>query len=139
MNTSSGYCRRNEHRRCPTHHYVNGTQKVPCECKCHSTALQTKDGRYIVVRRRLWRKSNPNLSAETRQQLVNELMTQRRNKRRAIKLGDSKLHAETKHKINEVKIALGERGPVWWDDGQPDYTRKMLYSTPYTMDMLCPL
>jgi hypothetical protein len=33
--------------------------------------------------------------------------------------------------VHEAKTALGERGPVWWDDGAPDYTRKLLKNTPY--------
>jgi hypothetical protein len=30
-----------------------------------------------------------------------------------------------------VKVALGERGPVWWDDGGPDLNRRMVINTPY--------
>lgn len=33
--------------------------------------------------------------------------------------------------VHEAKVALGERGPVWWDDGAPDYTRKLIENTPY--------
>ena len=33
--------------------------------------------------------------------------------------------------VNDVKLALGERGPVWWTDGQPDYNRKHPKNTPY--------
>ena len=29
------------------------------------------------------------------------------------------------------KISLGERGPVWWDDGPRDYNRCMVKNTPY--------
>ena len=27
--------------------------------------------------------------------------------------------------------ALGERGPVWWSDGAPDFNRRMVKNTPY--------
>ncbi|HEX6250898.1 MAG TPA: hypothetical protein VFZ56_05645 [Gemmatimonadaceae bacterium] len=27
--------------------------------------------------------------------------------------------------------ALGRAGPVWWDDGAPDYNRRMVRTTPY--------
>ena len=27
---------------------------------------------------------------------------------------------------------LGERGPVWWTDGAPDYNRRMVANTPYS-------
>ncbi|WP_366932661.1 hypothetical protein [Sphingopyxis sp.] len=33
--------------------------------------------------------------------------------------------------VDQTKRALGERGPVWWDDGAPDYNRQMARSTPY--------
>jgi hypothetical protein len=28
---------------------------------------------------------------------------------------------------------LGERGPVWWRDGAPDYNRKLAKNTPYAL------
>jgi hypothetical protein len=37
----------------------------------------TPDGRYFVVRGRLWRKSNPALGEQARQELINELMSAR--------------------------------------------------------------
>ena len=30
-----------------------------------------------------------------------------------------------------AKVALGERGPVWWDDGAPDLNRRMARNTVY--------
>ena len=33
--------------------------------------------------------------------------------------------------VDAVKRALGERGPVWWDDGAPDYNRRMARNSPY--------
>jgi hypothetical protein len=33
--------------------------------------------------------------------------------------------------VDEVKQALGERGPVWWDDGSPDLNRHMVKNTLY--------
>jgi len=35
------------------------------------------DGRYILIRRRLWRKSNPNLQEERQTQIAKELMSAR--------------------------------------------------------------
>lgn len=31
--------------------------------------------------------------------------------------------------VNEEKVALGEREPVWWGDGSPDYNRHMATNT----------
>jgi hypothetical protein len=33
--------------------------------------------------------------------------------------------------VDEVKRALGERGPAWWDDGSPDLNRHMAKNTDY--------
>ena len=30
-----------------------------------------------------------------------------------------------------AKLALGERGPVWWTDGTPDWNRRLVRNTPY--------
>jgi hypothetical protein len=34
-------------------------------------------------------------------------------------------------RVDEAKIALGERGSVWWDDGAPDFNRHLAKNTPY--------
>jgi hypothetical protein len=31
--------------------------------------------------------------------------------------------------VDELKQALGERGPVWWGDGSPDLNRHMAKNT----------
>ena len=33
--------------------------------------------------------------------------------------------------INKAKHALGERGPVWWADGAPDYNRYLAKNSPF--------
>ena len=38
---------------------------------------------------------------------------------------------EARARVHGAKIALGERGPVWWADGAPDYTRHLVANTPY--------
>jgi hypothetical protein len=89
----------------------------------------TPDGRYFVVHGRLWRSSNPALAADIRQQLVEELMSARREIRMAKK--NAELLVRTRARISLAKRALGERGPVWWTDGAPDYNRRMAVNTPY--------
>jgi hypothetical protein len=91
----------------------------------------TPDGRYFVVRGRLWRCSNPSLSEDERQRHVNELMTARRQVGTALKAGDAIAEQNARAKVDEAKIALGERGPVWWTDGAPDLNRKMVDRSPY--------
>lgn len=45
--------------------------------------------------------------------------------------GDTEAEKVARAAVHEAETALGERGPVWWDDGAPDYTRKLLKNTPY--------
>src|SRR4051812_35532396 len=91
----------------------------------------TPDGRYFVVRGRLWRCSNPALSVEERERLVHELMLARSAKGRAMRAGDAVAREAARKRVDAAKHALGERGAVWWDDGAPDLNRHMAKNTPY--------
>jgi len=90
---------------------------------------RTPDGRYFVVRGRLWRLSNPDLEPEERERLVWELMAARRAIR-SVK-DDPEALAIVRARVDAAKQALGERGPVWWSDGAPDYNRQLVRNTPY--------
>jgi hypothetical protein len=94
-------------------------------------SLHTPDGRYIVVRGRLWRASNPNLPAEERKRLVDDLMNARRAVATARRADDKDAETQAHAAVDRVKIALGERGPVWWGDGAPDLNRRMVRRTAY--------
>lgn len=91
----------------------------------------TPDGRYFVVKGRLWRCTNPNLNKETRQQHVNQLMNARRQVKEAKKLKDQAALEAARSRVHQAKVALGERGPVWWDDGTPDFNQYLAKNTPY--------
>ncbi|TWI57443.1 hypothetical protein IQ22_00659 [Pseudomonas duriflava] len=91
----------------------------------------TPDGRYFVVRGRLWRCTNPSLPAPERTRLTHELMTARRAVGTAKRAGDREAEQRARHAVDEAKRALGERGPVWWTDGAPDYNRRLVQNTPY--------
>lgn len=92
---------------------------------------KTPDGRYIVVRGRLWRTSDPALPEDRRQQLVNELMDARRAIAAAKRVGDAAAEKSARARVHEAKMHLGERGPVWWDDGAPDENRKLAKNSSY--------
>ena len=91
----------------------------------------TPDGRYIVVRGRLWRRANPHLAPDQRRTLVEDLMLARRMVRAALKAADDAALAAARAAVDRSKVALGERGPVWWDDGAPDLNRRMARNTDY--------
>ncbi|QCP14600.1 hypothetical protein FCL38_09925 [Pseudoduganella umbonata] len=91
----------------------------------------TPDGRYFVVNGRLWRTSNPHLAPDVRQELVVQLMNARRQVGAAKKADDAAAERSARAAVDEAKRALGERGPVWWTDGAPDFNRRMVGNTPY--------
>jgi hypothetical protein len=100
------------------------SKKVP-----EKSVLETPDGRYIIVRGRLWRKANPHLPEDERKRLVSELMSARRAVKEAADDPD-RLRAAGKA-VDTAKVALGERGPVWWTDGAPDLNRHLARTTEY--------
>ena len=81
------------------------------------------------MRGRLWRASNPALSEAERQRQVDALMAARRAVRDA--KDDHAAMKQARAGVQAAKVALGERGPVWWTDGAPDYNRKLAKNTPY--------
>lgn len=91
----------------------------------------TPDGRYFVVRGRLWRTFNPTLCDEQRQSLVHNLMQARRDVGAARRAGDATAEADARARVDLAKRGLGERGPVWWTDGAPDLNRHLARTTIY--------
>jgi hypothetical protein len=91
----------------------------------------TSDGRYFVVGGKLWRMSNPELDPVRRSTLVRELMDARRAVKNAKSAGDADAEDAAHRNVDEVKRALGERGPVWWKNGSPDLNRQPVKNTAY--------
>ncbi|MHA7877193.1 hypothetical protein [Roseivivax sp.] len=77
----------------------------------------TPDGRYFVAKSRLWRKTNPGLDETARRAEVKRLMQARRAVGQA---QTPEAETEARAAVDAAKRALGERGPVWWQDGAPD-------------------
>lgn len=82
----------------------------------------TPDGRYFVASGKLWRCPDPRLTSAGVKALTKRLMAARR-KMKEVQNNERQLKA-AKRAVNSAKEALGERGPVWWDDGAPDETMK---------------
>ncbi|MHC4042854.1 hypothetical protein [Bradyrhizobium sp. 23AC] len=91
----------------------------------------TPDGRYFVVRGRLWRMARRDLGEQERSELVKRLMAARRAVRNAKVAADPQAEAAAHRNVDAAKRALGERGPVWWTDGTPDFNRHMAKNTHY--------
>ncbi len=88
----------------------------------------TPDGRYFVVKDRLWRCSNPQLTEVKRAAYVRELMAARAAVKHANSDDETKI---ARKKVHEAKIKLGERGPVWWNDGSKNVNRYHPKNTVY--------
>lgn len=82
---------------------------------------RTADGRYIVVDGRRWRATDPGIPEKLRAELVAELMDARRAVRSQ---GDA-----VRHRVQDAKVALGERGEPWWDEPTPDGRRERVAAT----------
>lgn len=49
----------------------------------------------------------------------------------ALRSGNTEALATARAGVQSAKVALGERGPVWWTDGAPDLNRRMARNTVY--------
>ena len=75
--------------------------------------------------------ANPGLDEGERTDLVSRLMRARLPVGHAKRSAELEAEAAAHKAVDEVKRALGERGPVWWDDGTPDLNRHMAKNTIY--------
>ena len=76
---------------------------------------RTPDGRYVVIDGRRWRATDPSLPEEERVRLVSELMDARREVGRALRAKDEGAERAARARVHAAKLALGERGPKWWE------------------------
>jgi len=63
--------------------------------------------------------------------LVQQLMDARRAVKAALGAQNAARLAQARAEVDAAKIALGERGPVWWTDGAKDFNRYLVKNTPY--------
>ena len=76
---------------------------------------RTEDGHHVVIDGRRWRATDPTISEDRRQQLVGELMSARRAVAAAKRAGDAAAERAARSSVHAAKVALGERGPKWWE------------------------
>jgi len=89
--------------------------------------VTTDDERYIVVDGRRWRATDPGIPERLRAELVKELMAARRAVRDA--KGEQTATAAARRRVQDVKVALGERGEPWWDEPTPESLDHRLTAT----------
>ena len=91
----------------------------------------TPDGRYFVVRGRLWRRAIPTyLRKNATLWCASSWPRSARSRRRSSPATPEEL-ALARKAVDTAKIALGERGPVWWTDGAPDLNRHKVSGSVY--------
>lgn len=74
---------------------------------------RTPDGRFLLIGGRRWRASDPAIPDRLRAELVAELMDARREVGAA--KGDDGRTAAARRRVQDAKVALGERGKPWWE------------------------
>ncbi len=82
---------------------------------------RTSDGRYLVINGRRWRATDPGIPEKLRAELVAELMAARRA------VNSDPGHARAR--VQDAKLALGERGEPWWEPASCEGGRVRLAAT----------
>lgn len=75
---------------------------------------RTDDGRYIVVKGRRWRATDPAIPEDRQAELRSILMAWRRDVRRTSGAPESRAG------VQAAKVALGERGTPWWEQSDDE-------------------
>lgn len=83
---------------------------------------RTPDGRYVVIKGRRWRASDPMLPEPVADALRHQLMAARRAVGAALKAGDPDAERRARDRVQRAKVGLGERGTPWWEQS-PDERR----------------
>ena len=91
------------------------------------------DDRWIRINGRRWRATDPGIPEPFRKELVDELMSARRAVGAAKRLGDPDAEALARARVNDAKVALGERGAPWWEPLHADDRRQRLEATVMTL------
>lgn len=66
------------------------------------------------IKGRLWRTADPSIPGPLHQSLVDELMAARRAVKAARAADARAAERSARRRVQDAKVALGERGPTWW-------------------------
>ena len=80
-----------------------------------TTGIAMEDPRWIVIDGRRWRATDPSIPEDRRKELVSELMSARSAVGWAKRKGDAEAERAARDRVHAAKVALGERGPRWWE------------------------
>ena len=82
------------------------------------------DERWLIVKRRRWRRTDPALEPSVIEELKSRLGAARNAVKQAKKRGDENDLAEARQRVNVAKHGLGERGEYWWEMTVEDRRRR---------------
>jgi hypothetical protein len=78
------------------------------------SAEPATEQRYLVVDGRRWRREDPSIPPPLAAELRAELMSARRAVAVALRAQDRNALAAARARVQDAKVALGERGTPWW-------------------------
>ena len=82
-----------------------------------------------VIDGRRWRATDPAIPEAFRAELVDELMSARRAVGAAKRSADPGAERRARNRVQDAKVALGERGEPWWDPPSTEGTRGRIEAT----------
>jgi hypothetical protein len=96
-------------------------------------STRSSDGRWIHIRGRRWRATDPSIPAALSSELVDALMQARRAVGAAGRAGDRQAEEAARRAVNRAKVALGERGAPWWEKASDKELRGRLEAAVSTL------
>src|SRR5215213_3602791 len=96
-------------------------------------STSSSDGRWIHVRGRRWRATDPSIPAALSSELVDALMQARRAVGAAKRAGDRRAEDAARRAVDRAKVALGERGAPWWEKASDQDLRQRLEAAVLTL------
>ncbi len=85
---------------------------------------RSDDGRYVIIKGRRWRATDPDIPEVEAAELRRALMAARRAVGRALKSGDPDAERAARADVQAAKVALGERGTPWWEQSASERRRR---------------
>jgi hypothetical protein len=87
------------------------------------------DEHSIAIDGRRWRATDPSIPERFRTELVRELMSARRAVGAAKRAADTAAEQQARSRVQDAKVALGERGAPWWEPAAADGQRARIGAT----------
>ncbi|UDY35138.1 DUF3253 domain-containing protein [Dermatobacter hominis] len=84
---------------------------------------------HVRIDGRSWRATDPAIPDRLRAELVDELMAARRAVGAARRGHDEAAEHAARRRVQDAKVALGERGRAWWEEPTPEATDERLRAT----------